>query len=90
MTRTHVPVPTRNLAAALRFAKRNLPPDTSHIDGRMLALYREASGVAAGEVAMRLDVSKQRVSAMEKEGCSPEPAWRYRAAVDQIAAERPA
>lgn len=63
--------PAHHLSAALRFAKRTLPPNTSHIPGRTLTLYREAAAVPAGEVAARLDVSKQRVSAIEKEGCSP-------------------
>lgn len=90
MSRATTPPPVVALRAALRFAGRTLPPTTTHIPGRTIALYREASGVAAGEVAARLDVSKQRVSAMEQQGCSPEYAFRYRAAVDQIAAERPA
>ena len=80
--------PAAALRRAIRFARRDLPPATAYIDGPTLLLYRDASGVKAGEVAERLDISKQRVSAMETAGCSPEHAFRFRAAVDQLAAER--
>jgi hypothetical protein len=90
MSSTKTPTPVRNLTAALKFARRDLPPGTTMVPGRTLALYREANDVAAGEVAQRLDVSKQRISAMEKDGCSPKAAFQYRGAIDQIAAERAA
>lgn len=81
-------IPIANLNAALRFARRALPPTHDRVPGTSLLLYREASHVSAAEVATRLDVSKQRISAMEKAGTTIDLAGRYRAAVDQIAAER--
>lgn len=86
MTRT-TPANTRHLRAALRFAQRRLAPATERVDGMTLALYRVASGVPASEVAQRLDVTKQRISTVEREGCTVDAAGRYRAAVDQAAAE---
>jgi len=80
-------VASANLRAALRFALRELPETHDRVPGTSLILYREASHVTAAAVAQRLDVSKQRVSAMESRGASMELAGRYRAAVDQIAAE---
>lgn len=86
MTRT-TPANTRHLRDALRFAQRRLAPSSERVSGMTLALYRVASGVNAYEVAQRLDVTKQRISTMEREGCAMEAAGRYRAAVDQAAAE---
>ncbi len=80
--------PIRNLNAAVRFARRSLAPTVERVPGVVLMLYREASGVPAIEVATRLDVTKQRVSTMEREGCTIEQAGAYRAAVDRCAAER--
>ena len=80
--------PGQNLRSALRLARRELAPSTTFVDGVVLALYRVASGVEAKEVARRLDVSKQRVSQMEDEGCSLAAAARYRAACDQVRLER--
>ena len=76
-----------NLNAALRFARRALPPNAERVPGSSLTLYREASHVTAAAVAERLDLSKQRISAMESTGAPIELAARYRAAVDQIWAE---
>lgn len=72
------------LRAALRFAARDLPPFAVRVDGTTLTLYRIAAGVTALDVAAALDVSKQRVSTMEKAGCPVELANRYRAAVDLL------
>ena len=75
------------LRGAIRFARRQLRATDEWVPGITLALYRVACRVTAVSVADRLDVNKQRVSAMERDGCSIEAAGRYRAAVDQIAAE---
>jgi hypothetical protein len=77
-----------SLRAALRFAQRRVAPSSSRVPGQTLALYRVACGVTAGEVGQRLNVSKQYVSKLETNGATIESAGRYRAVVDQIAAER--
>lgn len=78
-----------NLRAALRFAQRDLSPSAEKVAGVTLTLYREAAGVSAVDVAQALDVSKQRVSTIEKNGTTVDIAGRYRAAVDMLAGSRP-
>lgn len=79
------PIPA--LLEALRFARRQVEPESTRVEGRTLALYRAACGVAASEVAERLDVSRQRISGVDATWATPEMAARYRAAVDMIRAE---
>ena len=76
---------TKNLRAAERFATRNLPSDAARVEGIVLALYRVASGVRAVDVAGVMDVTKQRLATLEREGAIIDTAGRYRAAVDMLA-----